>query len=345
MHGRISLLLGCSSSSLICNEFEFEQTEGLVLGLYTLPGANLHPFHVTATQIQDANGAGYWHHELGLTPEDIHGWLMFADPFHADLDRWIRGWDEAYTPKPILGGLASGHSGDSRTKLFLNGEIYDQGLVAVAFTGAVGLQGLISQGCTPIGQTWTITRVDGNRILEIGNRPAYQVLVETFEQLDPKARELSRGNLFVGLVINEYLEEFGRGDFLIRNLLAADPESGGLIVGAWPRAGQTLQFQRREGNAAKEDLALLLANTKQQLKNRRILGGCLCSCHGRGTGLFGEENQDASSIQEHLGPLAVAGFFCNGEVGPVGDHSFIHGYTASLALFVDAADDTSDNPA
>lgn len=337
VHAEIPLLVGCTSSSLICNGREWEQTDGLVLGLYALPDADLDAFHVGAAQIQEANGPAYWHHELGLTRDDIHGWLAFADPFHADLESWIHGWNEAYASRPILGGLASGKAGNPETLLFHNGTIHDQGVVAIAFKGKIGLTGLVSQGCTPIGQTWTITRAEGNRILEIGNRPAYQVLVETFEELDETVREQSRGNLFVGLVINEYLEEFARGDFLIRNLLAADPESGSLIVGAWPRAGQTLQFQRRDAGAAEEDMHLLIEKTRAEMGSRRVYGGCLCSCHGRGTGLFGRANHDASSIQQGFGPIAVAGFFCNGEVGPIGDHSFIHGYTASLALFVEAA--------
>src|SRR5439155_3489180 len=136
----------------------------------------------------------------------------------------------------------------------LNGEVFDEGGVAVSVGGQVRLAGVTSQGCTPIGETWTLTKVDQNIIHQIGNRPAYEVLAETFNHLAPEEQKTARGNLFIGLVVNEYLDEFHRGDFLIRNLLAADPRSGSIAVGALPRQGQTIQFQRRSAAAATEDM-------------------------------------------------------------------------------------------
>ena len=145
---------------------------------------------------------------------------------------------------------------------------------------------------------------------------------------------IARGNLLIGLVVNEYLEDFHRGDFLIRNLLGADPQSGAIAVGALPRPGQTIQFQRRDANAANEDMSELLSTAAKKLESRTVYGACLCSCNGRGQGLFGQPNHDASMVQERLGPFGMAGFFCSGEIGPIGDRNFLHGFTASLALFV-----------
>jgi small ligand-binding sensory domain FIST len=176
--------------------------------------------------------------------------------------------------------------------------------------------------------------VDQNIIYQIGNRPAYEVLLETFSSLSQEEQKKARGNLFVGLVIDEYQEEFHRGDFLVRNLLGADPKTGCLAVGAFPRAGQTLQFQRRDAAAATEDMTVLLEQAQQRLGGVRLYGGCLCSCNGRGQRLFGAPHHDARLVQQSLGPLALTGFFCNGEIGPVGERSYLHGYTASLALFV-----------
>ena len=200
--------------------------------------------------------------------------------------------------------------------------------------GDVALASVISQGCTPIGETWTITKAERHYIHEIANRPAYEVLAETFSNLSPQEQQKSRGNLFVGLVINEYLEEFHRGDFLIRNLIGADPKSGSIAVGAFPRAGQTVQFQRRDAATGTEDMNALLHRTQKQLAGKSVYGACLCSCNGRGHRLFGEPGHDARHVQQQFGPIGLAGFFCNGEIGPVGEKNFLHGYTASLALFV-----------
>ena len=334
VHARIPLLAGCSSQSLIVGEQEVEQNAGLTVGLYALPGAELKAIHFTQEQVEEANGPGYWHLETEVEPGQTNGWLVFIDPFHLDSETWLKTWNEAYAPLPVLGGLASGELNEQATQVYLNGEVYDEGGVAISVGGAVQLIAVTSQGCTPIGETWTLTKVDQNIIHQIGNRPAYEVLAETFNQLTPEQQKGARGNLFIGLVVNEYLEDFHRGDFLIRNLLGADPRSGSIAVGALPRLGQTMQFQRRSAAAATEDMEELLTRARKQLGDTPIYGGCLCSCNGRGKNLFDRPNHDAQMVQQRLGPMGLAGFFCNGEIGPVGEKSFLHGYTASLALFV-----------
>jgi small ligand-binding sensory domain FIST len=336
VHGQIPLLVGCSSGGLIAGDEELEDNPGLVLALYSLPGAVLKAFHFTQEQVEEANGPGYWHLETEIGPEQTNGWLVFADPFHIDSEGWLRGWNEAYAPMPVMGGLASGDPAAQLTQIYVDGEVYEEGGVAVAIGGDVRLAGITSQGCTPIGETWTLTKVENNLIRQIGNRSAYEVLAETFNALSTEEQKKARGNLFIGLVINEYLEEFHRGDFLVRNLLGADPQSGTIAVGALPREGQTIQFQRHDAAAATEDLLALLARAKKELADTTIYGACLCCCNGRGQHLFGVPNHDAQLIQQHLGPLGLAGFFCNGEIGPVGERNFLHGYTASLALFVAA---------
>jgi len=334
VHARIPLLAGCSSTSLIAGGSEFEEDAGLVLALYDLPGAALRGFHFVQEQVEAASAPGYWPMETGVAPDQTNGWLAFADPFHLDAESWMRTWNEAYAPHPVLGGLASGDMRDQCTQVYLNGEVFEEGGVAISVGGDVKLVSVISQGCTPIGDTWTLTRVEQNLIHQIGNRPAYEVLVETVNNLSPAEQKKARGNLFIGLVVNEYLEEFHRGDFLVRNLLGGNPQSGILAVGALPRAGQTMQFQRRDAEAATEDMHELLARAKRELGGATVYGGCLCSCNGRGRHLFGKPNHDAQTVQQQFGPLGVAGFFCNGEIGPVGQKNFLHGYTASLALFV-----------
>ena len=334
VHAEIPVLIGCSSYGLIAGGQEIEENAGLVVGLFALPGADLRACRFTPSQVEQAGAPSFWHTATGTQADQTNGWLVFADPFSLDADAWMKGWNDAYPGRPILGGLASGKPGEQRTELYLNGETFEDGGVAVSFGGDVALKAVISQGCTPIGETWTITKADQNIIQEIGNRPAYEVLLETFNRLPAEEQKSARGNLFIGLVVNEYLEEFHRGDFLIRNLIGADPKSGCIAVGALPRVGQTLQFQRRDARAATEDLVSLLDRSHEALANATVYGGCLCSCNGRGYRLFGYPNHDADAIQTRLGPLGIAGFFCNGEIGPVGNRNFLHGYTASLAVFL-----------
>jgi small ligand-binding sensory domain FIST len=337
VHAEIPLLVGCSGASLIIGGEEIEDEPGVVVSLFSLPGAKLRGVHFTQAQVEQSDGPDYWHAAIGLKPAQVNSWLVLADPFTLDAETWLRQWNEAFPEKSIQGGLASGDPMQRGAQVYLDGKIYEEGGVAVAMGGQVELLGVISQGCTPIGETWTITKVEQNFIHEIGNRPAYEVLAESFNHLSPEDQLKARGNLFIGLVINEYLEEFHRGDFLIRNILGGDPNSGSLAVGAFPRAGQTMQFQRRDAAAATEDMKELLKGLPPRLAGRPVYGGCLFNCNGRGQRLFGQPNHDAALVQEKVGPIELTGFFCNGEIGPVGPRNFLHGYTASLALFTGKA--------
>jgi small ligand-binding sensory domain FIST len=334
VHARIPLLAGCSSTSLVAGSREIEDATGIVLALYSLPGAELKGFRFTQTQVEETDGQNYWPLESGIEPKHSNGWLAFIDPFHLDAEGWIRSWNESYAPLPVFGGLASGIFSEQATQVYLNGEVFDDGGVAISVGGGVKLSGVISQGCTPIGDTWTLTRVEHNLIHQIANRPAYAVLADTVQKLSPADQQKSRGNLFIGLVVNEYLDEFHRGDFLVRQLIGGDPNSGVLAVGALPRAGQTMQFHRRDAAAATEDMDELLERAKEEIGVATIYGGCLCCCNGRGKNLFGQPNHDAELVQKEFGPIGLAGFYGNGEIGPVGEKNYLHGFTASLALFV-----------
>jgi small ligand-binding sensory domain FIST len=334
VHARIPLLAGCSSASLVAGSHEIEDATGIVLALYSLPGAELKGFRFTQTQVEAADSAAYWPAETGVEPKSTNGWLAFIDPFHLDAESWVRSWNKSFATVPVFGGLSSGIFSDQTTQVYLNGEVFEEGGVAISVGGAVKLSGVISQGCTPIGETWTLTRVEQNLIHQIANRPAYAVLAETVQQLSAADQQKARGNLFIGLVVNEYLEDFHRGDFLVRNLIGGDPNSGVLAVAALPRAGQTIQFHRRDAVAANEDMDELLERAKKEIGGATIYGGCLCCCNGRGKNLFGAPNHDAELVQKELGPIGLAGFYGNGEIGPVGKKNYLHGFTASLALFV-----------
>ncbi len=337
LHGRIPCLAGCSGVGLVSGGQEFEKGADLVLGLHHLPGAQVSGFHFSTDEADSADEPGFWTRKTGLPAGDVNGWIVFANPFGMNGEAWLRQWNQAYPGIPAIGGLASGDFSAELSQVYLNGTVHEEGIVAVAIRGEVTLETVVSQGCTPIGESWTITRADRNFILGIGNRPAYSVLMETFEGLSQEERKKSQNNLFVGLAIDEYRDELHCGDFLVRNLLGGDPKNGALAVGAYPRTGQTLQFQRRDSETADAELSALLAEARTRLAGRPIYGGCLTVCNGRGTRLFGVPDHDAGLVQEQLGPAAITGFFGHGELGPVARQNFLHGYTASLGLFVPKA--------
>ena len=222
-------LAGCSGQGIIGPEREIEGEPALSLLRLSLPDVAVTVTHVTQRTLEEGGGLGRLG---GLSLEDVNAWLVLADPFRLDVEALIGGLEQAYPGVPIVGGLASGRMDEQRTYVFADDQVHAEGAVAVALGGNIAVRTVVSQGATPIGEPWTITGARGNVLETIGGRPAYQVLVETVQSLPPAVQERAARNLLVGLAIDEYKDEFHRGDYLIRNLMGADRESGALAIGA-----------------------------------------------------------------------------------------------------------------
>lgn len=324
------MLIGAVSGGLIGVQREVESASGMSLLLVRLEETKLTPVVISNEQIEESTGPAYWQMETGLGPEDMDSWIVLANPFAPELERWLSEWNVAFPKAPSIGGLASGINGPGEKALLFDGKAIDAAAVAVAVKGTK-IRTIVSQGCKPVGEPFTITQAEENLVYSLGSRPAYQVLNETFNALSDEEKERARGNLFAGIAASEYVAELGRGDFLVRNLLGADPQTGAVAIGARARSGQTLQYQLRDRNSAHDDLIELA--TVNGLQGCAPFASLVFSCNGRGQRFFGVPNHDAATLAEIFGPVPSAGFFCNGEIGPVGRASYLHGYTASVALF------------
>ncbi len=326
VHGHAAMLCGCTGSGLIGTAREAEMTEGFSLLFLHVPEGCVRAVPLTQAEVETSVGDAFWRAKAGSSPA---AWLAFANPFRFDADTWLREWNSAFPGTPVLGGLAGGPRGEEDVTVFgpAIGDTSDA--LAVALDG-VRIETVVSQGCRPIGEPLPITRADEHLLFELGSRPAYQVLEQAFNTLGDADKQRARGNLFAGLAVDEYKEQFSRGDFLVRNILGADPATGAVVVGAMPRTGQTMQYQLRDAASADEELKTLLAPFAA--RGEKPLASLLFCCNGRGKNLFGAPDHDAKAVVNALGAAPSAGFFCNGEIGPVGGSNFLHGYTASIGL-------------
>ena len=325
-------LLGCSGGGVIGAEAEREEGTAASLLLARLGGAEITPFRLVQEDLDSEGGPDGLREKVGVPAGTDASFLLLADPFTIDGEGLLDGMNAAWEGRPVLGGLASGASRHGVHALWLDGSIEREGAVGVALRGgSVALRPLVSQGCRPVGRRFTVTKAEGPRLFTLAGRPAVEALRETVEALPPEDQELARTSLHIGRVAHEARTEFHRGDFLIRNLVAMVPDDGSLVVGDHLRAGQTVQFQLRDAATASEDLAALL---DLEAAGERPSGGLLFSCGGRGARLFGMPDHDLGLVKDRLGAFPIAGFFCNGEIGPVGPRNFLHGFTSSLALFV-----------
>ena len=327
------VLIGCTAGGVLGDDRELESAPAVSLVAAHLPQVKLHPFTVISDDLTDDHGPGFWIEKLGATPASQPVGIVLPDPLTCDVTTLVATLNTVYPTMPLIGGLASGAQQAGENALFLNDAVVTGGAVGVLLTGDVTLQTIVSQGCRPIGRPYIITKSEGNVILELAGVPATEALRQLFLTLPEADKALAQRALFLGIVMHEQQETFHRGDFLIRNLIGMDPETGALAVGDRVHVGQTVQFQLRDAQTSRDDLHHLLQEQSGTLKTAPPAGALLFTCMGRGQDLYGEPHYDTRTIQAALGTRPLGGFFCNGEIGPVGGRNFLHGFTSSLGLF------------
>jgi small ligand-binding sensory domain FIST len=329
-------VIGTTAEGVLVGGVEHEAQPAVAVWLARLPGATIVPLSVEYTQTPDGGMFAGWPPDAGSWP-DNSTLLLLADPFSFPIDGFLRRLEEDHPGLPVVGGLASGGMKPGSNTLVVDGRTYDTGAVGVLVGGAVRIRPVVSQGCRPVGRPFVITKAESNLIVELGGRPALERLREVYAELPPADQALVKSSLFVGRAANEYRDQFGRGDFLVRNVAGADPDSGVLAVGDLVRLGQTVQFHVRDAASADEDLRELLAHAAAA--GPAPAGALVFTCNGRGKRLFSHAHHDAACVQERLGPIPAAGFFAQGELGPIGRLNCVHGFTASIALVEAAAAD------
>jgi small ligand-binding sensory domain FIST len=320
-------LLGCVAQGVIGRGRELEDGPGASVWAATLPGGEVETFHAVALGIDEGVAIA------GVPSlEDADLAVLLADPFSFPAAAFLAKLNEEGERVPLVGGLALGGGEPESQALFLDGEVLTEGAVGAALRG-VRVRTVVSQGCAPVGSDSVITSAEENVVLELAGKPAVERLEGELRTMSAEQqRQAVRGGILAGLVIDENRSEYRRGDYLMRGLMGADKESGALAIGEQVRVGQTLRFHVRDARSADEDLRGGLADA---LNGERAAGALLFTCNGRGTNMFAEPDHDAGAVSEALGGDSLAGFFCAGEFGPVGGKPFLHGFTATMALFLD----------
>jgi small ligand-binding sensory domain FIST len=330
-----ALLVGCSGGGIIGAGHEVEEAPALSLTAASLPGVSLQPFHVEQEDLPPAGAPdSAWREVIPLRAARPQ-FLVLADPMTIDAPALVAGLDAGWPRATKFGGLASGGRGPGDNRLFLEDRALRGGAAGVALSGNVAVETIVAQGCRPIGKPLIVTRCKDNVILEVDGRPPLLELHDLYESLDGRDQELFRHSLFVGLEMHEEQVEYREGELLVRNLVGADADTGALAVGAHVKQMQVVRFLLRDARTAAEDLTRLLERSRA--RNEPPAGALLFSCLGRGAHLFGRPDHDTGLFREKVGAVPLGGFFCNGEIGPVGGSTFLHGYTSAFALFRGAA--------
>jgi small ligand-binding sensory domain FIST len=331
------VLIGCTGEGIVGTTQEIERGAAISLFGGTLPGTQLRPFVVQARREAEER--------LGFTklPEVVDrsraGVLLLADPFTFPAGEYLETLNSELPGVPVVGAMASGGNGPGQNLLVTGEGIVESGAIGVVVEGDVELRPVVSQGCRPVGKAWVITACKDNLIAKLGGKQAVQVLMETLRAISEEDRALLQNRPFLGLAVDPTKSDFGRGDFIVRMLVGIEPQQGAIAVGDnGMRVGQTVQFLVRDAASAGEDLTMLMRDRAGEsfgaMTEQSARGALLFSCNGRGTRMFSKPNHDIGCVQSAFAQVVPAsGFFAMGEIGPVGGRNFLHGFTASVALF------------
>ncbi len=319
-------LIGCGAGGVVGAGRELESGPGAVVWGLLAPEARIATHHLEAEPADEGVRVS------GLPDPGAlgDGVIVLADPYTFSAEALLGSLNTERPGMPVLGGLASAAAAGSAA-LFRDGEVLDGGAVAASIEG-VEMLPCVSQGATPVGPEMTITAARGNVIEELASKPAIERLREAIGELDPADQSLVAQGLMLGIVIDENQPAYERGDFLVRPILGADPEGGSLALGERIRVGQTVRMHVRDGATADRDLRHALRVQAEALGSDGAAGALLFTCNGRGSHMFETPDHDALALEDALGAPA-GGFFCAGEIGPVGGRNFLHGFTATIAVF------------
>jgi small ligand-binding sensory domain FIST len=324
---RPGALAGATGQAVIGTGRELEGEPALSLLATSLPGGRARVHHLSVRETGDGPAVEL---PADLMPAPGEPMLLMADPYTFPADAFLEGVAGRFGAAVAVGGLASGGSGPGAHALVCGRRVLRHGAVAVVVEGGIGLRVLVSQGCAPIGPEMVITSAEGNVIHSLAGRPAYERLTEIVAGLDDHGREIVQNGLLAGLVIDENRAEYGSDDYLMRAIMGGDADLGSLIVGDTVRVGQTFRFHARDAESADADLRAAL---RVQAENgERPEAALLFACNGRGRNMYPDSDHDAAAVADELGPIPLAGMFCAGEIGPVGGQTFLHGFTATMAL-------------
>jgi small ligand-binding sensory domain FIST len=345
-------IIGCGGGGVIGQNLqgvpqEIEDEVAVSLTLAALPGVNIQLFHLNAEQLPDLDSSpDLWVNLMGIAPTEQPHFILFGDAMSARINDLLQGLDYAYPQAVKIGGLTSGGSLSSGSGLFCQGKLYQEGTIGVALSGNIVVEAIVAQGCRPVGPLLRVAEADRNVLLQVeaqpgnGDRAAVDTKVQTalealhraLDRMDENDRTMAQNALSIGIVRDAFKSQLQAGDFLIRNLIGVDPRIGAIAVGDRVRPGQRVQFHIHDAEASAEDLEELL----QQYQDTQPIppaGALLFDCLGRGEGFYGQPNFDTQIFRHYLYETPVSGFFCQGEIGPIGGATFLHGYTAAIGLF------------
>jgi len=259
--------------------------------------------------------------------DDVQFAIVHGDPRNSMLSEQLETLNQTLEPSYLVGGLTSANdyfyqyanSSDG-------GEIIEGGLSGVIFKHSNNIMTGLSQGCSPISKTYTLTDCEHHMAFTIDSRPALDVFKESIGEILARDIKRAAGYIFAGLPV----KGSDTGDYLVRNIAGFDSDNKFLAIADELKVDTPIMFCKRDSQTAIEDLKRMLNTLKKRLNGATPKGALYISCLGRGQHMFGAPSNEMKHITEVLGDIPTIGFYANGEIAG----QRLYGFTGVLTLFL-----------
>lgn len=256
----------------------------------------------------------------------------------------------------IVGGLSSSRS----RHILFSGDVTEGSYAGAVFAPDLQVSTGLSQGCQPIGALHTVTRCEDHIIYEIDGKPPFDVFQNDLREMvikktgqDPdkvfmeedgmekgmytvpaEFQDLFKGEMHVAFAVAGSDQQ----DYMVRNILAMDPDEGMMAVSHNVSIGDHILFAHRDDSTIESELSAMLVNLRGRVTGERGAfepqAGLYISCAGRIYSKFnagGEEplSSEMTLIKEIIGDIPMTGFYASGEIS----NNRLYGYTGVLTLF------------
>ncbi|MBI3316906.1 MAG: FIST C-terminal domain-containing protein [Candidatus Omnitrophica bacterium] len=334
-------LIGSSGWGILTEELEIERRPGLAV--LVVDGPELEISSLALENLQENNfmagaAAGNWLKTLDLPPEAV---VTFADPFSFQSPHFFDGLEINYGYIPLIGGCAGEDGREGKTYQWAGTQNLYDAVSLVSLGGALRHATGLARSCQPFGETFQVTRSEGNLIYEMDGRPAYDILLESLSLIEfsssspPVKGDDILQQVFLGLPVKSFQTDFAQSPFMIRHILGVNAKKGLFSCVSPVEEGEFVTFTVRNPEFARQDMESMLSELQTRIRPEEARFGIYINCCARGEALYGQGNHDVSKIRSFFPKLPVIGIFSYGELAPIDHVNHLHHYSGALSLFAE----------
>ncbi|PZQ49115.1 MAG: hypothetical protein DI551_00245 [Micavibrio aeruginosavorus] len=336
---------GCAALGICGVGVEYIDKSAISIMIGQIESEDFREFHVATPRFKNLQ-------------QSLEPWLNKHDPMlvylHADPAQESHPMQTIEEVEALTGGFMVGGFASSRTQTALvSGDIMNAGASGFVFSQAATVATALSQGCIPMGPLREISAMGEHVVSYLEGRSAFEVFSDDMKAMSEKRLGYSADDVLLhgeGAVPQNLLQLLNGethvafpvagtdvGDFMVRNIMAIDPEQGIIAVGETIENGQKMMFVYRDDETVRTDLAATLVALRARVLHEHgrfsPKAALYVSCVARTATDFeknGQSGGEMKMIREILGDIPIAGFYANGEISG----GRLYSYTGILTLFL-----------